>query len=160
MSAPRTLDASDHVAIAELLTRWTRCLDSADLEGFVDLFEPGGVVHDSSDRHAGPVSLAAREYALRRYGEEGFPGRQHWTAHTELQPIPEGCWARSFGMATHLHRSGATAIPWLGSYEDVLVRHGRDWRFRERTISPWNGARLAGFPELVDSGVGGPGATR
>src|SRR5699024_9646486 len=74
MSAPRTLDASDHVAIAELLTRWTRCLDSADLEGFVELFEPGGVVHDSSDRHAGPVSLAAREYALRRYGEEGFPG--------------------------------------------------------------------------------------
>src|SRR5437588_303524 len=51
-SQPEALTAQDRVDIAELVASYARCLDTADIDGYVKLFAPEGVL----DGQAGPRS--------------------------------------------------------------------------------------------------------
>lgn len=151
MSAERDdpISADEHSRLEDLLARYAWSLDGADVETFASLFVSGGTVEDWTDRHEDPGPVEARAYALRCRGSRLFPGRQHWTADLQAWRASNGYRLRSFAMATQLLGPGSTVIVWTGYAEDAVVLEGEDVRFAARTIKPWNGEILAGFPDLV-----------
>jgi hypothetical protein len=139
------LDAADRVQIEELYARHAWALDTADVDGLAALYTDDAIIDDVlAGRFEGPD--AARRYAAAARDDPDFAGRQHWTGHSRLEPAEQGWRIMSFGLATQLHPSGATFLPWLGYTDDVVVAQAGAWLFARRAFRRWEGDVLAAFP--------------
>jgi hypothetical protein len=139
------LSVEDRVQIDELYARHAWALDTADVDGVAALYTDDAVIDDVlTGRFEG--AGAARRFATAARDDPDFRGRQHWTGHSRFTRDGTRCRVRSFGLATQLHSSRATFLPWLGYTEDVLVLADGAWRFAERRFCRWEGSVLSAFP--------------
>src|SRR6476661_1266910 len=135
---------ADRVQIEELYARHAWALDTADVDGLVELYTEDAVIDDvGSGRFEG--AGAARRFAEAARDDPDFRGRQHWSGHNRVVRDGARCRVTAFGLAAQLHSSGATFLPWLGYTEDVLVAPDGVWLFAERRFRRWEGSVLSGF---------------
>jgi hypothetical protein len=139
------LDVADRVQIEELYARHAWALDTADVDGIAALYTDDAVIDDALVGHFGAPD-AARRFAAAARDDPGFRGRQHWTGHSRFEPEGAGWRITSFGLATQLHPTGATFLPWLGWTDDVVVARDGAWLFARRAFRRWEGDVLSAFP--------------
>src|SRR6266700_7209370 len=134
MSTSAQLSIEDRLSIMELLARYARCLDSGDLDGYVNNFAPDGVLFGS---HAGHAQI--RDYVVkvidrrnadpsRRIHFVGFPmidgARGRATVHSYLLWVQLGA---------------ESPVSAAAEYRDACVKLNGRWVFESRAIT-----RLAG----------------
>jgi uncharacterized protein (TIGR02246 family) len=145
VTAPGPITLEDRVAIDDLFAHYAWAVDTGDVEAFVALFTPDAVLLDPNGRfdegNGGPTAFLELMRA-----NPTFPGRQHWVGQLVLDGDTERCTARSFAIVPALHRTGATNVHLVAWYEDELRKVDGRWLFAQRTIRPWGGDVLAGFP--------------
>src|SRR5678816_4715611 len=100
MPTASQLTTEDRLSIMELLARYARCLDSGDLDGYVNNFAPDGVLFGSHVGHAqireyvGQVIARRNADPARRMHFVGFPvidgDAQRATVHSYLLWIQLG----------------------------------------------------------------------
>lgn len=147
--ASGSLSPADRIEINELFARWAWALDTGDEAAFTELCTEDARIEDAAGSFAFEPPGAAARFAQALIRDPLFPGRQHWIGQTLLTPDGDVWRARSFGMAPHLHSSARTNfLAWLGYYEDTLTKQNGRWRFKARTLHPWQGEVLAGFPRF------------
>jgi hypothetical protein len=135
-SQPEELTAQDRVDVAELLASYSRCLDTGDVDGYVNLFASDGVL----DGQAGPRSGHA---AIRRIAEAMAaaavkPGATLGQRHFAGQPVIEGnrqvCQVHSYFLLIRQSASGEPSIRAMGEYVDACTRTEGRWVFARREI--------------------------
>ncbi len=123
------------VSVQILMTDYGRCVDTGRLDELADLF----TARCHYDMGTGPV-LEDRAAILRR-GEEvrqmfrdapSFGGRvRHHVTPVSLQFLsPDEAKATSYFLTM-----GRTGPDHWGSYRDVVVREGEQWRFARRVVT-------------------------
>lgn len=140
--------AEDRLAIHELLARYAWAFGSGDVEGFVDCFTSDAVlaedVFEVEDRWTGGADI--RAMALFYFSRPGFPGRQHHVSHILIDGDEERCSVRSFCFVTHCFGEPPYPTRFAGYYDDIVVKEGGRWFFRQRLIRDWSGEILRNFP--------------
>jgi len=134
MSTSAQLSIEDRVSIMELLARYARCLDSGDLDGYVNNFAPDGVLfgnhvgHGQIREYVGQVIERRSADPSRRMHFVGFPviegNAQHVTVHSYL------LW---------LQLGAESPVSAAAEYVDECIKLNGRWVFKTRAIT-----RLAG----------------
>lgn len=128
------LSTADRVDIMDLLARYARCLDSGDLDGYVNNFAPDGVLFGSHVGH-GQIREYVEQVMRRRAGDP--QRRMHFVGF----PVIEG----NAGQVTvhsyllWLQLGAASPISAAAEYVDECIKLNGRWLFKTRAIT-----RLAG----------------
>jgi hypothetical protein len=144
----------DHEDIRQLLYRYARGVDRADLDLLCSVYHP-----DGTDHH-GKFDGPGEAYARRLVGAEAgltATGNHHIT-NIFIQLDGDEARAETYFLAFHPHRDhgsdqlGITS----GRYLDRLVRHDGRWAIlRREVVSDWTRAHLAGASWSRASAEGG-----
>ena len=134
MPTASQLTTEDRLSIMELLARYARCLDSGDLDGYVDNFAPDGVLFGNHVGHAqireyvGQVIARRNADPARRMHFVGFPvidgDAQRVTVHSYLLWIQLGA---------------DSPVSAAAEYADICIKQHNRWVFESRALT-----RLAG----------------
>ena len=134
MARTTQLSSADRLSIMELLARYARCLDSGDLDGYVNNFAPDGVLFGSHAGHAqirqyvGKVIERRNADPSRRMHFVGFPvidgASSRATVHSYLLWVQLGA---------------ESPVSAAAEYRDACVKLNGRWVFESRAIT-----RLAG----------------
>jgi hypothetical protein len=134
MPTASRLSTADRVSIMELIARYARCLDSGDLDGYVNNFAPDGILFGNHVGHAqireyvGQVIQRRNADPARRMHFVGFPtidgNAQRATVHSYL------LW---------LQLGAESPVSAAAEYADTCVKQNGRWVFETRAIT-----RLAG----------------
>jgi uncharacterized protein (TIGR02246 family) len=135
MSDTSQLSTDDRVMIIDLVARYARCLDSGDLDGYVNNFAPDGVLFE---KHVGHDQIRAYVATVieRRNADP------HRTAHFVGAPTIDANGSDQATVHSYLMwiKHGAEApVSAAAEYRDVCVKHNGRWVFKTRTLT-----RLAG----------------
>lgn len=134
MTDAAPLSTDDRVAIADLLSRYARCLDSGDLEGYVRNFAADAILFGAHTGHA-----QIRDYVgqvIARRAADPHP-RMHFVGAPVIDGTSERATAHSYLLWIQL--GAESPISAAAEYTDTLVRRDGRWVFQTRTLT-----RLAG----------------
>src|SRR5215469_5235890 len=149
MSPPAgKLSVEDRIAIQDLIARYAWALDTGDVDSLVACFTPDAVVieevFEDPDRWEGHEGV--RRLAQHYGSSPGFPGRQHHVSQSLVEGDGERCSVKSFAFVTECRGEPPYTLRFTGYYDDLLVKAGGEWLFKERVIRLWDGPVLARFP--------------
>lgn len=122
-----TLSADDRLDILELLARYVRAMDDADVEAFIACFTPEPELDILGKRVSGAAEL-------RRFAEEyaAWPGRPGWQHHINAVTFEGGgerCQVRSYVMWITRSAEGEMTLRGCSNYLDDCVKSGGRWLF-------------------------------
>jgi hypothetical protein len=147
MADDLTATAEDKVEIHELLARYAWSFDTGDLEGLVGCFAEDASlcedVFEEVDRWDGREAI--RSMATHFFSHPGFPGRQHHASQVLIEGSTERCRVRAFCFVI-AGQDQPCSVVFSGYYDDVVVKIGGRWLFKERVIRHWSGPILRNFP--------------
>jgi hypothetical protein len=128
------LSSDDRLSIIDLLARYARCLDSGDLEGYVQNFAPDGVLFGT---HVGHVQIRdyVREVIARRAADPSR--RMHFVGIPVIDGDAERATAHSYLL--WIQTGAESPISAAAEYVDSLVKLNGRWVFESRALR-----RLAG----------------
>jgi 3-phenylpropionate/cinnamic acid dioxygenase small subunit len=131
MSKSTTLWDKD--AIRELLARYCFLLDGYRLREFAALFTADGEWISRNGKATGPEAI---EQLLRGMVPEPAPGarRKHFTTNIIIELSGDRATVISNFLVVRDSASGP-AIAVAGTYEDIVVRSGAEWKFKSRKLS-------------------------
>jgi hypothetical protein len=136
MANTTTLSTDDRLGIIDLLARYARCLDSGDLEGYVQNFAPAGVLFGAHVGHA-QIREYVRQIIARR---EADPSRRmHFVGIPVIDGNAERATAHSYLL--WIQTGAESPISAAAEYVDSLVKLNGRWVFESRALT-----RLAGRP--------------
>jgi hypothetical protein len=142
------IGAEDRLAIHELLARYAWAYGTGEVEQFVDCFTSDAIlaedVFEVEDRWTGAGDI--RAMAEFYFSRPGFPGRQHHVSHILIDGAGDRCRVRAFCFVTYCQGEPPYTIRFAGYYDDLVVKQGGRWLFRERMIRDWSGRILGNFP--------------
>ena len=123
----------DKDAIRELLAEYCFLLDSYQLKEFGQLFVEGGEWVSRNGSATGPAGI---EQFLRQLVPEPGPGtrRKHFTANIIIRLNGDQAEVTSNFLVVR-DTSAGPAIAVAGTYHDVVVRGGANWRFKSRRLT-------------------------
>lgn len=130
-------DTADEVAILGLYENYNRFIDRGEAESWASTWSQNGVFEHPSRTYEGHDELAAfvrhRAAALR---ELSVTDHQHWNSGIQLTT----CGSHVSGVcrllvSAHDRESGAMLVATTGSYSDVVVRVGSEWKFARRSLT-------------------------
>ena len=137
MTAPQ-LTAEDRLEIIDLIANYALCIDSGDLEGFLDNFLPDATLESGSGTAEGHAGI--REWFLaraRRLGED-LTRPRHFVRHFVGIPALAGdgarCTAETYVLIVGYDSEQRVDVPLVGRYEDTIAKVDGRWRFRRRVI--------------------------
>jgi hypothetical protein len=129
------LSADDHIAIQQLYARYVHHWAAGRGPEWAACFTPDGSFGSPLGTFTGTEQLA---------GLAGGPARpptyRPWINHLVIEPAADGARGSCFALIVDV----GTTPPKLrgsGTYEDTLVRHEGEWKFRTRTLH-WDQPRL------------------
>ena len=137
MAGPAPLTAQDRLDVINLVASYAAYLDTADLDGYVDNFAPGGVIEHSAGRCEGQAEIRAWVGGLlgaRRPGDTSSPYR-HVLGIPLIEGDGERCSARTYVLIPQ-QRDGELTLPMVLTYVDSCVKLDGRWRFAKRIIQP------------------------
>jgi hypothetical protein len=133
---PRTtqLSTNDRVSIMDLLARYARCLDSGDLDGYVNNFAPDGVLFGD---HAGHAQI--REYVGKVIDRrKADPARRmHFVGAPTIDGNSQRATVHSYLLWVQL--GAESPVSAAAEYIDTCIKLNGRWVFESRTLT-----RLAG----------------
>lgn len=128
--------AEDHLEVINLIARYSRALDSADIEAFLDLYRPDAVIDSMSGMASGIEEL--RAWMIRLLETRNVGARPSKLIHFIGVPIVRGAGERAtaetYTLIVDYTAEGELRLPLLGRYEDELVRVDDRWWIQRRTI--------------------------
>jgi hypothetical protein len=134
MATASRLSTADRVSIMDLIARYARCLDSGDLDGYVNNFAPDGTLFGT---HVGHAQI--REYVgqviQRRSGD---PSRR---AHFVGSPVIDGNNQRAtvHSYLLWVQLGAESPVSAAAEYNDICIKLNGRWVFESRALT-----RLAG----------------
>jgi hypothetical protein len=146
----------DRLDILDLYARQAWAMDTGDVDTYVQLFAPDGVL-DLAHRHEGHAAIREFAEAFRAH-DVGLPGAQHHIDQLVLEGDGVSCSARAYVTRTYRMRGRGrnnTLIIWQGYYTDRLVKRDGRWQILEQVGRAWEGEvldriRQARAPHLAD----------
>jgi 3-phenylpropionate/cinnamic acid dioxygenase small subunit len=127
----------EKVEVAELLARYSRCLDSGDVEGYVQLFAPDGVLDGAAGPRTGHEAIrqVARAIAdaLTAPGSAAA-GQRHISGPPLIEGDDRQCEVRSSFMLLRQREGAEAFIRAVGEYTDTCVKIDERWVFARRHI--------------------------
>ncbi len=124
----------DHLAITELLSRYSHAIDRGAPEEFADLFTADGEWEGPGGTHRGRAQLIELIEAYRRHPD--VASSRHWVSSTVIDEEDGKVRATSYSLCAALSEDGQGVIAELiGRYHDELVQVDGEWRFARRLIS-------------------------
>jgi len=130
------LDPADRILIDDLLARYSRAFDHADLDAFLDVFVEDGVFDsEMTGTFTGKAQLTEffndlnnnPDYPLRRDG-------QHWITNlifTEVEEDRVEMWSSFMFL---IAPDGEVRVSVMGEYDDTFVKRDGRWLFARRGI--------------------------
>jgi hypothetical protein len=134
MSNTTALSTDDRLSIIELIARYARCLDSGDLEGYVQNFAPDGVLFGTHVGHA-QIREYVGEVIARRNADPSR--RMHFVGIPVIDGDAERATAHSYLL--WIQMGAESPISAAAEYVDSLVKLNGGWVFESRVLT-----RLAG----------------
>lgn len=125
---------AERVEIEELFAQYAWGLDAGDVEAVCKTFSPDGIIEDPYGRFEGPGPNGLRLFFDRILQRPDFAGRQHWVSWIDLRRSGAECHARSYALVPAMLESGAVHMHLVAFYNDTLVQHEGQWRFKERVV--------------------------
>ena len=120
------LDDKDE--IRELMSRYNRCIDFPDIEGWLACWAPDGVME-----FGGRPPVAGLD-ELRAYGAGRTGGSFHLSTNEVIDL--DGDEARVTSYIAVVAGDGDPVIRIAGRYDDVVRRVDGAWKFARRTLDP------------------------
>lgn len=135
-SPPEVLTAQDRLDVADLLASYSRCLDTGDVDGYVNLFAPDGVLDGQAGPRSGRAAIRRVAEAMAAAAQEPGPtrGQRHFAAQPVIDGDGQRCQARSYFLLVRQSTSGEPVIRAMGEYVDECVRYEGRWVFARRDI--------------------------
>jgi hypothetical protein len=128
------LSTADRVSIMDLLARYARCLDSGDLDGYVNNFAADGVLFGSHVGH-GQIREYVGQVIQRRAGDP--MRRMHFVGFPVIEGTAQQVTVHSYLLWVQL--GAESPVSAAAEYVDECVKLDGRWVFKTRTIT-----RLAG----------------
>jgi uncharacterized protein (TIGR02246 family) len=126
----RALRAADRLEIIELGARFDNGLDGENLDRFLSVFTPDGVLAGFWGEAKGPEAIAgAFHFMLSTFAKN----RRHVVSNHEVEV--DGDRATMFSYMVVFDRATNGSIG-SATFTDELVRLDEGWRFARRTLSP------------------------
>jgi hypothetical protein len=139
MGTARGLSVEDRLDIIDLVARHAWCVDTGDVDGWVDTFAESGIFDLSGGRrYEGHTQL--RQYMEQATRDRPFPGQQHHASQVVIEGEGSRCHVRSYLVGTQRVSTGAAVLYALGSYSDTCIKQGGRWVFEKRIFRLWSGA--------------------
>ena len=134
--ADDALTAEDRLAVQDLIASYARCLDTADVAGWVDNFIPDGVLESLNGTVVGHDELRHWMTTLLEFGEVGLdpPIMVHVVGLPQIRGTRERCVAKTYGIVLDYDAERNIRVPIVGYYLDACVPDGDRWRFERRVI--------------------------
>jgi hypothetical protein len=129
------MSIEDRLEVTDLLARYAECVDTADVEGYADLFLPEGVVQHSGGSVEGRAAIRDWVAGLEK---EGRIGRHSNLKHILGLPVIRGdgqrCTARTYVLIPRQMESGEISTRLPGTYRDEIVKQDGRWQIEKRVI--------------------------
>ena len=134
--ATTKLSAEDRLDVMELITRYSRCLDTADIEGFLEVWRPDAVLETQGAAARGHDEL--RAWATRLIETRGVGSTPPTVVHFHGMPLIHGagdrCTAETYTIIAATS-DGDLRISMVGRYFDECVRVDGRWWIQHRTTT-------------------------
>jgi 3-phenylpropionate/cinnamic acid dioxygenase small subunit len=130
------ITVEDQVAIAQLLARYARCLDSGDVDGYVDLFAPDGALDGQAGPRFGHAAIRRVAEAMAAAAASDGParGQRHVAGAPTIEGDHDRCEARSYFLLMRQTPQGDAFVQATGEYIDTCIRRDDGWVFARREI--------------------------
>ena len=136
------MNVEDQLDIRQLLARYPRCLDNRDVEGYVNVFAPDGVI----EIETGIVDGAPQFREIRGHDEiramveglftrgAGTPSRlRHLVGEPVIEASDAGATAHSYCLIVS-SGSDSASVASIGEYTDHCVNLNGRWVFAKRRM--------------------------
>lgn len=136
-------------AIRALAARYCFAIDNHDLAAVADLFAQDARVYSQDgvmDARGRDAIIAQYEGRFKVLGPSNHVSHDHWIRLGDDPDRAEGL----LSAHAELWRNGEMMVTAL-RYNDVYVREGGEWRFRERALSFLYYIPLADYPSILGS---------
>jgi hypothetical protein len=134
VSNTTSLSNDDRLSIIDLLARYARCLDSGDLEGYVQNFATDGTLFGTHVGHA-QIRDYVRQVIARRDADPSR--RMHFVGIPVIDGDAERATAHSYLL--WIQTGAESPISAAAEYVDSVVKVNGRWVFESRALT-----RLAG----------------
>jgi hypothetical protein len=130
------LTAQDRLDVGALLANYSRCLDSGDVDGYVNLFASDGVLDGQTGPRTGHAAIRRVAEAMATAAAQPGPmqGQRHFAGQPVIDGDRQSCQARSYFLVVRQGPSGEALIRAMGEYVDSCVRYNGRWVFARREI--------------------------
>ena len=124
-----SISLEDRFAILDLCSVYNYTVDQGDAPGWADTFTPDGIFSGPAGHAEGRDGLISFAHGLA----EQFPGGMHFTDNHLFDVVGGEVHHKCFLDFKIPSSDGSVATMLLG-YEDVIVRHEGEWRFKRRDV--------------------------
>jgi uncharacterized protein (TIGR02246 family) len=129
------MSIEDRLDVTDLVARYAECVDTADVEGYANLFVPDGVVEHSAGSVKGREEIRAWVADLAKQGRIGPDSH---LKHVLGLPVIRGdrsrCTARTYVVIPRMMESGEISTRLVGAYKDEIVKQDGRWLIEKRII--------------------------
>lgn len=130
-----SMSVEDRLDVADLVARYAECVDTADIEGYVNLFLPDGVVEHSAGTVTGRDEIRAWVAGLAQAGRIGPESRlKHVLGLPVIRGDGQRCTARTYVVIPRHMEAGDISTRLVGAYKDDIVKHDGRWLIEKRII--------------------------
>jgi hypothetical protein len=138
------LSPEDRFGIQELFARYAWAIDTANWDGYADVFTPDALLGMNDDRYKGRQEIY--DYVKGLTSKEYWPGSQHYNGQLLIESGDgDECHVRSYSTILFRLRDGSSHFRVLGIYEDTCVKVDGQWLFSERLWERWEPDRMANY---------------
>lgn len=124
------LSIEDKIAIQELSSSFCFCLDTHDVDGWIDTFTEDGVFEATYGTFNGPDEI--RNFITGHIAAGKEDGKRHTMSNFVIEGNGDEARMRSYVVKFEVEKSpGVNAS---GLYVDELVRTADGWRFKRRKL--------------------------
>ena len=131
-----SMSAEDRLGVMELIASYARCIDSGDVDGWVDNFMPNAVFRPASGEHTGHEQIRQWLVNLMQPGRVGAdpPQLVHFVGLPQISGDSQRAHSQTYCVIIDYDEDKKIRVPLVGRYEDTCVKDGDRWRFEQRII--------------------------
>jgi 3-phenylpropionate/cinnamic acid dioxygenase small subunit len=135
MSEPGPLTLEDRLNIYDLLARYSRAMDTLDVDAYLENLTPDARVVDTSGvAFTGHDQLRER---FRRRATDYPEPRQHFVGLPVIDGNSEHCSSRTYWIVIFREPDGTHVLKSFGEYIDQWVKQDNRWLVEDRNIVQW-----------------------
>ena len=129
------MSIEDRLDVTDLVARYAECVDTADAEGYANLFVPDGVVEHSAGSVSGRGDIRAWVTDLAKQGRIGPESHlKHILGLPVIRGDGQRCTSRTYVVIPRQMEGGEISTRLVGTYKDDIVKQDGRWLIEKRII--------------------------